>query len=73
MATATLSATAARKAAKPQALVQLEEQAAQATRLMKLVANEQRLLLLCKLTEGECPVGDLANMRAWVCRLRLST
>ncbi|MEY4249709.1 MAG: hypothetical protein RJA87_1342 [Pseudomonadota bacterium] len=57
----TLSATTVRKGAKPLALVQLEEQAAQATRLMKLVANEQRLLLLCKLTEGECTVGDLAN------------
>jgi ArsR family transcriptional regulator, virulence genes transcriptional regulator len=46
---------------KPESLVQLEQQAALATRLMKLVANEQRLLLLCKLTKGECPVGDLAT------------
>jgi DNA-binding transcriptional ArsR family regulator len=48
------------RGAKPKALGQLEKQAGLATRLMKLVANEQRLLLLCKLTEGECPVGDLA-------------
>ena len=61
MSIATVSATTIRKSSKPQALVQLEEQAAQATRLMKLVANEQRLLLQCKLTAGECPVGDLAN------------
>jgi DNA-binding transcriptional ArsR family regulator len=28
---------------------------------MKLLANEQRLILLCRLGEGECPVGELAQ------------
>jgi DNA-binding transcriptional ArsR family regulator len=41
-------------------LAQLEASAYSATRLMKLLANEQRLILVCKLIEGECSVGDLA-------------
>lgn len=44
----------------PAELAQLEASAYSATRLMKLLANEQRLILVCKLTEGECSVGDLA-------------
>jgi DNA-binding transcriptional ArsR family regulator len=31
-----------------------------AARLLKLLASEQRLLLLCRLIEGEASVGDLA-------------
>ncbi|WGM37663.1 metalloregulator ArsR/SmtB family transcription factor [Caulobacter sp. NIBR1757] len=42
-------------------LGELEASAAAATRLMKLLANEQRLILLCRLIEGECSVGDLAD------------
>jgi len=42
-------------------LTELEASAAAATRLMKLLANEQRLILLCRLIEGECSVGDLAE------------
>lgn len=42
-------------------LTELEASAAAATRLMKLLANEQRLILLCRLIEGECSVGDLAQ------------
>ena len=30
-------------------------------RLLKLLASEQRLLLLCRLLEGEASVGDLAE------------
>ena len=41
-------------------LAQLEASAYAATRLMKLLANEQRLILVCKLIEGERSVGDLA-------------
>ncbi len=33
---------------------------APAARLLKLLASEQRLLLLCRLLEGEASVGDLA-------------
>jgi DNA-binding transcriptional ArsR family regulator len=40
----------------------LAEQAGEAARLMKLLANERRLLVLCKLAgAGEMTVGSLAN------------
>jgi len=40
----------------------LAEQAGQAAKLMKLLANERRLLVLCKLAgAGEMTVGALAN------------
>ncbi|MDP1630479.1 MAG: metalloregulator ArsR/SmtB family transcription factor [Caulobacter sp.] len=45
---------------KPTDLAHLEASAAAAARLMKLMASEQRLILLCRLWEGECSVGDLA-------------
>lgn len=45
----------------PHELAELEASAAAATRMMKLLANEQRLILLCRLIEGECSVGDLAD------------
>jgi DNA-binding transcriptional ArsR family regulator len=41
-------------------LAELEASAASAARLMKLLANEQRLMLLCRLVEGEASVGELA-------------
>lgn len=28
---------------------------------MKLLSSEQRLILLCRLSEGECAVGELAK------------
>jgi DNA-binding transcriptional ArsR family regulator len=40
---------------------ELEASAMAASRLLKLLASEQRLLLLCRLHEGECSVGDLAR------------
>jgi len=43
------------------ALADLENSAAAAARLMKLLSNEQRLILLCRLIDGECSVGDLAD------------
>lgn len=39
----------------------LESQVAGAARLLKLLASEQRLILLCRLIEGECSVGELAQ------------
>lgn len=45
----------------PEELSELEASAAQAARLMKLLASEQRLILLCRLSEGECSVGDLSD------------
>lgn len=40
---------------------QLEGQAQSAARLLKLLVSEQRLLLLCRLVEGEASVGVLAE------------
>ncbi len=39
----------------------LAESARSAATLLKLLASEQRLLLLCRLVEGEASVGDLAE------------
>ena len=44
----------------PAALAELEASAAPAARLLRLFANEQRLMLMCRLSEGECAVGELA-------------
>ena len=43
------------------ALAELEASAAPAARLLRLFANEQRLMLMCRLSEGECAVGELAG------------
>jgi ArsR family transcriptional regulator, virulence genes transcriptional regulator len=43
-------------------LAQLERKAAEATGLLKLLANENRLLILCRLAgAGEMSVGKLAD------------
>ncbi|MGX7895898.1 ArsR/SmtB family transcription factor [Tsuneonella sp. HG222] len=39
----------------------LRESAKRASTLLKQLANEQRLLILCKLLEGECAVTPLAE------------
>lgn len=42
---------------------QIEERAGEAAQLLRLLANERRLLVLCHLsTEGEVTVGRLAEM-----------
>jgi DNA-binding transcriptional ArsR family regulator len=45
----------------PDELAQLAGSAQSAARLLKLLASEQRLLLLCRLIEGEASVGELAE------------
>ncbi|QUD88735.1 ArsR/SmtB family transcription factor [Phenylobacterium montanum] len=45
----------------PEEVAALAARAASAARLMKLLASEQRLLLLCRLFEGEASVGELAQ------------
>jgi DNA-binding transcriptional ArsR family regulator len=45
----------------PEGVSELEESAHAAARMLKLLASEQRLLLLCRLVEGETSVGDLAE------------
>ena len=42
-------------------LSELEDSAQSAARLLKMLASEQRLLLLCRLIEGEASVGVLAE------------
>lgn len=37
----------------------LIERAEIVARILKLMANDQRLLLLCRLRQGECAVGEL--------------
>ena len=54
-------AAVAEQMPKPAELAELEASAAAAARLMKLMASEQRLIILCKLGEGECSVGQLAE------------
>ena len=39
----------------------LRSSAQRASELLKKLANEQRLLILCKLLEGECSVSDLSS------------
>jgi DNA-binding transcriptional ArsR family regulator len=53
---------AAKKPSAPKSdeLKALEARAHQAARLMKMLASEQRLILLCRLSEGEASVGELA-------------
>lgn len=41
-------------------LSELEGSAQAAARMLKLLASEQRLLILCKLIEGEHSVGELS-------------
>lgn len=43
-------------------LAQLSEHAAHAAEVLKLLANEQRLLILCRLTQGEFAVGQVVDL-----------
>ncbi|PKP97314.1 MAG: transcriptional regulator [Alphaproteobacteria bacterium HGW-Alphaproteobacteria-13] len=43
-------------------LAQLAEHAAHAAGVLKLLANEQRLLILCRLTQGEFAVGQVVEL-----------
>jgi DNA-binding transcriptional ArsR family regulator len=45
----------------PEDLAALEASAAGAARLLKMLANEQRLILLCRLGQGEASVNELAS------------
>ena len=45
-------------------LAQLAEHAAHAADVLKLLANEQRLLILCRLTQGEYSVGQMVELCA---------
>ncbi len=40
----------------------LASRAADAAATLKVIANEQRLLLLCRLSQGECPVSELVQL-----------
>lgn len=43
-------------------LAQLAQHAAHAASVLKLLANEQRLLILCRLTQGEFSVGQMVEL-----------
>lgn len=47
--------------AAPATTSELEDSAHSAARLLKLLASEQRLLILCKLIDRECSVGELSE------------
>ncbi|SDB82432.1 ArsR/SmtB family transcription factor [Paraburkholderia lycopersici] len=46
----------------PEALATLRESAEKCCALLKALAHEDRLLLLCQLTEGERNVGELEDL-----------
>ena len=48
-------------APQPEQLQSLNRRAASAARLLKLLASEPRLRLLCRLGEGEASVGELSH------------
>lgn len=54
-------ATARRKQAAPAAVRELEPRAAEAAQLLKLLANDQRLTVLCRLSGGEMSVTQLGQ------------
>jgi DNA-binding transcriptional ArsR family regulator len=57
-----LQATRQSRAARDSGIAELERKAAEAANLLKLLANENRLLILCRLVvAGEMSVGDLAE------------
>ena len=39
----------------------LKVSARRASKMLKLLANEQRLLIMCRLLEGECSVSELSD------------
>lgn len=43
-------------------IAQMREAAGQATAMLRMLANEDRLLLLCQLTQGEACVGELEEL-----------
>lgn len=46
----------------PQELAQMQTAAGQACRLMKVLSNPDRLMILCKLANGEMRVGDIQEV-----------
>ncbi|MGB5079032.1 MAG: metalloregulator ArsR/SmtB family transcription factor [Sphingorhabdus sp.] len=45
-----------------QPLAMLAHRAGEVAEVLKVMANEQRLLLLCRLSFGECSVGELVEL-----------
>jgi len=43
-------------------IAKLQAQAGEAARLLAMIGNEKRLLILCRLAGGETPVGELAEV-----------
>jgi DNA-binding transcriptional ArsR family regulator len=55
------SAVKAKRAGTSRAVAALEPRAVEAARLLKLLANEQRLTVLCRLSAGEMSVTELGQ------------
>lgn len=47
---------------KPIELLKLQQAAGEASKLLKVLSNADRLLLLCQMTQGECSVGELERI-----------
>lgn len=43
-------------------IARLQAQAGEAARLLSMIGNEKRLLILCRLAGGEAPVAELAEV-----------
>ena len=56
-----MSVSLKRKSSRKDAVEKLEPRAAEAARMLKLLANEQRLTVLCRLSAGEMSVGELGE------------
>lgn len=57
----TRSARRGASSARSEAVRKLEPRAAEAAQLLKLLANEQRLTVLCRLSTGEMSVSELGR------------
>jgi len=55
------AATKAKRSGATRAVAALEPRAVEAARLLKLLANEQRLTVLCRLSGGEMSVTELGQ------------
>ena len=53
--------TRSARALRSEAISKLEPRAAEAAQLLKLLANEQRLTVLCRLSGGEMSVSELGQ------------
>lgn len=56
-----MSRSAAARAVSPKAMQSLEQRAGEAAQLLKLLANDHRLIILCRLSDEELSVSELGE------------